>query len=112
MRKNQVGLQRNESLRVIALVSINSASSGLAQRVSIRMLRPSDHPSFWIKCSDEGLSFPVALGIPHQHADPLHPVRLLRTAATGHVAAALPRSVMNSRRCMCPRKDHSFMLKG
>ena len=29
---------------------LNSASSGLAQRVSIRMLRPSVHPSFWRPC--------------------------------------------------------------
>jgi uncharacterized protein YchJ len=26
-------------------------------------------------------------------------------AASGHVAAALPRSVMNSRRCMCPLEN-------
>jgi hypothetical protein len=59
---------------------IKSASAA-AQRASIRMLRPSVHPSFWsppLERRDIGLSFPVALSIPHQHANAPHPLALLR----------------------------------
>ena len=41
LRKNEVGLQRDEFLRG----SLHRLQSGVAQRVSIRMLRPSTHPS-------------------------------------------------------------------
>ena len=77
------------------------SASGAAQRVSIRMLRPSVHPSFWSPSPerrDAGLSFRVALGIRHQHADPPHPSGCCARAASGHAAAAPPSSVMNSRR--------------
>ena len=60
---------------------IDSASSGVAQRVSIWMLRPSVHPSFWSPSRNAaipGLCFRVALGIAHQHADPPHALGLLR----------------------------------
>src|SRR5262245_52339940 len=59
---------------------INSTSA--AQRMSIRMLRPSAHPSCWRvsrKYRDENLPFRVVLGVCHQHADPPHPLGLLRT---------------------------------
>jgi transposase len=49
--------------------------------VSIRVLRPSVHPSFWSssrECRDIGLCFRVALGIAHQHTDPPHSLGLLR----------------------------------
>ena len=68
--------------------------------MSIRMLRPFAHPSFWsplLECGDEGLSFPVALGKRHQHADPSHAVWLLARATSGQ-AAAPPIIVMNSHR--------------
>ena len=59
---------------------IKSASAA-AQRVSIRMLRPSVHPSFWspsrnaatLACPSRSFS-----AYAHQHADPPHPVGLLR----------------------------------
>jgi len=43
----------------------------------------------------EGLSLRIVSRDPHEHADPPHP-----RAENGHAAAALPRSVMNSRRLM------------
>src|SRR5579859_3980839 len=56
-----------------------SASSGVAQRVSNRMLRSSTHPSLSLpESGDIGLCFRVALGIAHQHADPPHALGLLR----------------------------------
>src|SRR3984885_7247010 len=62
------------------------------------------------ECGDESLSFPVALGMRHQYADASHLVGLLPVHASGHVAAAppraaLPRRVLNSRRCMCPPEN-------
>ena len=59
---------------------IKSASAA-AQRASIRMLRPSVHPSVWspsLERREIGLSFPVVHSIPHQHADAPHPLALLR----------------------------------
>src|SRR5215472_18760203 len=46
------------------------------------MLPPSAHPSFWSASRNAAmkvLSFPVALGKPHQHADAAHPISLLRS---------------------------------
>ena len=83
-------------------------SHGFVQRVSPanvsnRTLRPSTQPSFYespSECGDVGLRFPSL------SADPIStPIRRTRSgccarAASGHVAAAPPISVMNSRRCM------------
>ena len=57
---------------------------------------------------DAGLKFWIVRG-----AGSSTPMRRIRSpccarAASGHAAAAPPRSVMNSRRCMCPRKDHAL----
>jgi hypothetical protein len=49
------------------------------------------------ECGDDGLSFPVAFGKRHQHADPSHAVWLLRPRCD-RPPAAPPRSVMNWRR--------------
>ena len=80
---------------------INSASAGVAQRVSIRMLRPSVHPSFWSPSRNAAIKacrFRVALGKAHQHADPSHPLGLLRARRERPRATAPPRRMMNSRR--------------
>jgi hypothetical protein len=50
-----------------------NSSSKHARRGDIRC-PPRSHGL----CVDEGLFFPVALGIPHQHADPPHLVGWLR----------------------------------
>ena len=50
----------------------------------------------------------------NQNADPPHALGPLRRAASGHAAAAPPRSVINSRRCMsAPKlmKPASYRLK-
>ena len=59
---------------------INSASPVRPAIVDpdVAALRPSKLLESLPECGDEGLSFPVALGIPHQHTDPPHSVRLLR----------------------------------
>ena len=60
---------------------IDFVSPGIGQRVSVRMLRPSVHPSFWRSPPGRPRDRPVllvALGKVHQHTDPQQPVRLLR----------------------------------
>ena len=72
---------------------LDSASPGVAQRVSIRMLRPSAHPSFWSPsrnaatqaCPSGSLSANA-----HQHADPPHPAGLLRARGERPNAHAAP----------------------
>ena len=49
----------------------------------VAALRPSELLESLPECCDEGLSFRVALGIPHQHADAPHAVGLLRTRGEG-----------------------------
>jgi hypothetical protein len=44
------------------------------------------------------LRFRIILGGRHQHADTPHALALRARAASGHVAAAPPSSVMNARR--------------
>src|SRR5262249_31508242 len=44
----------------------------------VAALRPPELPESLPECGDEGLSFPVALGKRHQHADAPHPFALLR----------------------------------
>ena len=78
MRKNKVWLQRDEFLRE----SLSRLRVTVCRPASVDSdvvaLRPPELLESLPECGDEGLSFPVALCIPHQHADPLHPVRLLR----------------------------------
>ena len=75
--------------------------AGAAQRVSIRMLRPSVQPSFWSPRGTRRCG-PVLPG--RSRRKPIStPIRRMRSpccarAAIGHAAAAPPSSVMNSRR--------------
>ena len=72
-----------------------------------RTLNPSQLSETLPKGSDESLPFRIACGIPSEHADTPSPLVLLRArAASGHVAAAPPSSVMNLRRI------HSIHLVG
>jgi hypothetical protein len=79
MRKNKVWLQRDEFLRE----SLSRIRVTVCRPASVDpdvvALRPPEPLESLPECGDEGLSFTVALGKPHQHADPLHPVRLLPT---------------------------------
>ena len=81
---------------------INSASSA-AQRVSIRMLRPSVHPSFCSPCRNAATSAcPSGSLSAYAISTPIRrtPSGCCARAASGHAAAAPPSSVMNSRRLM------------
>ena len=78
MRKNQVGLQRDEflgeSLSRLRVAGRRPASVD----PDIATLRPPELLEFITECGDKGLSLPVVLGIPDKHADPPHPLWLLR----------------------------------
>jgi hypothetical protein len=50
---------------------------------------------------DAGLLFRIIRSCVHEHAGATHPLACCARAASGHVAAAPPSSVMNSRRFMC-----------
>jgi hypothetical protein len=45
---------------------------------NVAAFHPPELLEFVSECGDEGPSLPVALGKAHQHADPPHPVALLR----------------------------------
>ena len=78
MRKNKVGLQRDEFLREslsrFRIVGCRPA------RVDpdVAALRPPELLESLAECRDVGLPFPIALGKRHQHADPRNLRRLLR----------------------------------
>jgi hypothetical protein len=78
MGKNEVGLQRDELLRELLcrlrVARCRPASVG----PHVAAFRPPELPESLPERRDAGLSFWVALGIRHQHADPSHPIALLR----------------------------------
>ena len=57
--------------------------------LDVAALQPSKLPKAIPERSDEGVSFRIALGICHQHANPSHALRLLRVAP--RAAMPLPR---------------------
>ena len=79
MRKNQVGPQRDEvlgeSLHRRRIAGCRPASVD----PDVAVLHPPKLLESLPERRDIGLSFPVALGKRHQHADPPHLVALLRT---------------------------------
>ena len=77
MRKNEVGLQRDEFLREL-LHQLRVQCRPAIVDPNVAALRPPKLLESLPECGDEGLSFPVALGKPHQHTDPSHTVGLLR----------------------------------
>ena len=83
MRKNKVWLQRDEFLRE----SLSRLRVTVCRPASVDSdvvaLRPPELLESLPECGDEGLSFPVALGKPHQHTDPPHTVGLLRARRNG-----------------------------
>ena len=98
LRKNEVGLQRDEFLRE-SLPRLRVERRPASVDPDVAALRPPELLESLPERRDPGLSFPVALGKRHQHADPPHPVGLLR--ARGERPRTPPRrraSVMNSRR--------------
>ena len=78
MRKKQVRLQRDELLGEssprLGVVGCHPANV----HPDIAALRPPELLESIAERRDTGLSFRVALGIPHQRADPPHPLALLR----------------------------------
>ena len=74
--------------------------------MSICTLRPSIQPSSRRPCTNASMRACPSLSSAAKLMST--PIRRIRSgccarAANGHAAAALPRRVMNSRRCMCPR---------
>ncbi len=103
MRSIRSGCSATSSL---ANRCLDSGSSGVVQRMSIRMLRPSVHPSFWSPsrnaatraCASGSLSgYPISAPIRRI------PLDCCARAAHGHAAAAKPNSLMKSRRRIRPR---------
>ena len=105
LRKNEVGLKGDEFLRE-SLYRLRVAGCRPARvDPDVAALRPAELLKSLPECGGEGLSFRGALGKRHQHADPPHPVGLLRARhqrpgrraaekgdeiATPHGAAAAP----------------------
>ena len=86
------------------------SASNAAQRVSIRMLRSSVHPSFWSPSRNAAMwACARELFSAKSISTPMRRMRsaCCARATIGHVAAALPRRVMNSRRLMCPLRTCS-----
>ena len=78
MRKNEVGLQRDEFLRE-SLHRLRVAAARPANvDPDVAALRPPELLESLPERRDAGLCFRVALGKRHQHADPPHPLGLLR----------------------------------
>ena len=75
-RKNEFGLQRDEFLGE----PLHRLRGGRPASVDpdVAALRPPQLLESHPECGHEGLYFRVALGKPHQHANTLHPVGLLR----------------------------------
>ena len=82
-RENEFGLQRDEFLRESLhrprVVGCRPASVD----PDVAALRPPELLESLPERRDAGLSFRVALGIGHQHADPPHAIGLLRARASG-----------------------------
>jgi hypothetical protein len=78
LRKDEVGLQCDKLLREplsrLRVVRCRPAKVD----PDVAALRPPELLESLLECGEECLIFLVALGIPHQHADPPHPVGLLR----------------------------------
>ena len=80
-----------------------AAASPAAQRVSIRTLRPIGPAQLRQPLQERreaGLQFRIVRGCGHEHADAPHPLGCCARAASGHAAAAPPRTPRNSRRLM------------
>ena len=76
--KNEVGLQRDEFLgESLSRLRVAGCRPAIVDP-DVAALYPSELPKPVAERGDEGLSFRVALGIPHQHANPPHPAGLLR----------------------------------
>ena len=74
-----------------------------AQRTSIRMLRPSVQPNSASPCvnPESNLCLRIVFVARHQHADPPHPVGLLRPRRERPRRRARQAPAMNSRRRIC-----------
>ncbi len=77
MRENEIGLQRSEFLRE-SLRQLWVERGPAIVEPDVAALRPPKFLESLLEFGDEGLSFPVALSICHQHADPPHALSLLR----------------------------------
>src|SRR5262249_23094885 len=77
LRKNEIGLLHDEFLRE-SLHGPHVDRRPTSFDVYVPTLRPSELLKSFPECSDKGWSFPFVLGIRHQHANPPHPLRLLR----------------------------------
>src|SRR5262249_62033762 len=69
MRKNQVGLQRGEFLgESLSRLRVAGRHPACVEP-DVAALRPPKLLESVTECADEGLSFPVAPGVAHQHTD-------------------------------------------
>ena len=76
--QDKFGLQRDEFLRK-SLQRLGVKRPPARVDPDVAAVRPPELLESLPECGDVGLSFRVTLGIAHQHADPPHPVGLLRT---------------------------------
>src|SRR5215831_20614335 len=78
MRKNQIGLQRDELLRK-SLPRLRVERRPASVNPNVAAIRPSDLLEYVPECGDKALCLRVAFGKSHQHSDPPHRLGLLRT---------------------------------
>jgi hypothetical protein len=87
---------------------IAGASDVAAQRMSMRMLRPSTHPSVWSpsrNAATRACAGGVALGKPHQHPDAPHLTRLLSSGGERREQANRRERRGGKQPCDPPAKD-------
>jgi len=77
LRNNEVGLLCNEFLRE-SLHRLGVERRPPSVNPNVAALGPAELLESLPECGEECLIFVVVLGHCHQHADPAHPVRLLR----------------------------------
>ncbi len=106
LRKNHVWLQPDEFLGM--LLRRLHVRRPAAVDPDAAILRPSELLEFFLERSQAGLIFGIVLGSRHQHADPAHPIRLLRARRErprGR-SAYKERDELASSHCLMSRASH------
>jgi hypothetical protein len=78
VRKNEVGLQRDEFFRELSHQVRFSGRRPASVNPNVATLRPPEFVKSVPERRDIALCLRIAFGKAHQHADPPHPLRLLR----------------------------------